>query len=106
MKPAEVRFYFDEDILGLGRVIAAIRNDCTYPGDPGAKIHKRERPACPIAPATKDTEWLPKVAARGGSSSAEITTSERTPLSVELSEKLAPAWWRCPEGTPLGTGHS
>lgn len=65
MKPAEVRFYFDEDILGLGRIVAGIRNDCTHPGDPGARIHKRDRPACPIATGTKDTEWLPRAADEG-----------------------------------------
>lgn len=31
MKPAEVRFYFDADILGLGKLISGLRPDCTYP---------------------------------------------------------------------------
>jgi hypothetical protein len=32
----------------------------------GGVIHKRSRPACPItSPAVKDTQWIPKVAARG-----------------------------------------
>ena len=44
MKPAAVHYYFDADILGLGKLIAGLRNDCTYPGDAGAIIHKRERP--------------------------------------------------------------
>jgi hypothetical protein len=35
----------------------------TYPGDPGALIHKRERPPCPVmTPHAKDTEWIPIVA--------------------------------------------
>ncbi|GAA2709321.1 PIN-like domain-containing protein [Actinoplanes palleronii] len=65
-KPAEVRFYIDADLLGLARVLAGLRNDVTYPGDPGAEIHKRSRPPCPIAsPAIKDSEWIPEVARRG-----------------------------------------
>jgi hypothetical protein len=35
IKPAEVRYYIDADILGLARVLAALRPDVTYPGDPG-----------------------------------------------------------------------
>jgi hypothetical protein len=65
-KPAAVRFYFDADVLGLAKVIAGLRSDATYPGDPGAIIHRRERPACPITtPATPDSEWIPSVARRG-----------------------------------------
>lgn len=65
-KPAEVRFYIDADLLGLARVLAPIRSDLTYPGDPGAVIHKRVRPACPItSPAVKDSEWIPEVARQG-----------------------------------------
>lgn len=64
MPPATVRFYVDADILGLGKTLARLRNDVTYPGDPGAVIHKRRRPACPVAsPATADRLWIPVVAA-------------------------------------------
>ena len=66
IKPADVRFYLDADLLGLARVLAGLRHDVTYPGDPGALIHKRSRPPCPItSPAVKDTQWIPEVAARG-----------------------------------------
>jgi hypothetical protein len=65
VKPADVRFYFDQDVLGLAHVIAALRSDCTYPGDPGAVVKKRNRPACPIAPGAKDPAWIPEVARRG-----------------------------------------
>ena len=66
IKPADVRFYIDADLLGLARVLAGLRHDVTYPGDPGALIHKRSRPPCPItSPAVKDTQWIPEVAARG-----------------------------------------
>lgn len=64
-KSATVRFYFDADVLGLAKVVAALRSDATYPGDPGASIHKRLRPPCPITDAsTLDAEWIPEVARR------------------------------------------
>lgn len=65
-KPAEVRFYFDADVLGLGKTVTRLRPDTTYPGDPGGILHKRQRPPCIIAdPATDDDIWIPEVAARG-----------------------------------------
>jgi hypothetical protein len=65
-RAAIVRFYIDADIRGLGIIIGALRNDVTYPGDPGAFIHKRQRPPCPIASTDLlDVEWIPQVAARG-----------------------------------------
>lgn len=64
-RAAVVRFYLDADVLGLAHVVAALRSDATYPGDPGAIIRRRERPACPILnPATKDDVWIPEVASR------------------------------------------
>jgi hypothetical protein len=63
---ARVRFCIDADILGFGQVIASLRNDVTFPGDPGAIIHQRERPRCPITSTELlDTEWIPEVARRG-----------------------------------------
>ena len=63
VKPAEVRFYVDADVLGLAHVLAALREDVTYPGDPGAVIHKRARPACPVeSPHVLDPDWIPIVA--------------------------------------------
>jgi hypothetical protein len=65
-RAAQVRFYVDADVLGLGKLLADLRNDLTYPGDPGAVIHKRQRPPCPItSPDILDTDWIPQVAARG-----------------------------------------
>ena len=65
-KPAAVRFYFDADVLGLAHVVAGIRNDATFPGDPGAVIKRRERNPCPITdPATPDDVWIPRVASLG-----------------------------------------
>lgn len=37
----------------------------TFPGDPGGRIRKRERPPCPITTATKDPDWIPLVANNG-----------------------------------------
>jgi hypothetical protein len=65
-KPADVRFYVDADLLGIAKILAGLRPDITYPGDPGATIHRRQRPACPVAsPAVLDTEWIPVVAQAG-----------------------------------------
>jgi hypothetical protein len=65
-KPAEVRFYLDADLLGLAHVLAKLRPDVTYPGDPGAVIHKRQRSPCPIPDtAVQDHVWIPEVARRG-----------------------------------------
>lgn len=61
---AQVRFYVDADVLGLAHILAGLRIDVTYPGDPGAVIHRRKRPPCPIAASALDPQWLPKVAAQ------------------------------------------
>lgn len=42
-RAAQIRIYVDADVLGLGKILAGLRNDVTYPGDPGALIHKRQR---------------------------------------------------------------
>lgn len=66
VKPADVRFYFDADVLGLAKVLVELRPDVTYPGDPGGIVHKRERPACPIEhPETNDDIWIPEVTSHG-----------------------------------------
>lgn len=65
-KPAVVRFYLDADVLGLAHVVAGLRNDATYPGDPGTIIKRRARPPCPITdPASRDDVWIPAVASLG-----------------------------------------
>jgi PIN like domain len=66
LRAAQVRIYVDADMLGFGKILASLRNDVTYPGDPGAEIHRRQRPPCPItSPDVLDTDWIPEVAARG-----------------------------------------
>lgn len=66
VRPAKVRYYFDADVRGLGQVMAQVRPDVTYPGDPGGVLHKRERPPCPVDKISMlDEEWIPLVAAKG-----------------------------------------
>jgi hypothetical protein len=36
LRAAQVRIYVDADMLGLGKILASLRNDVTYPGDPRA----------------------------------------------------------------------
>ena len=64
-RPADVRFYFDEDVLGLAKVVGGLRPEVTYPGDLGATIHRRTRPPCPVAVGSKDPQWIPAVAGYG-----------------------------------------
>jgi PIN like domain len=65
-RPATVSFYVDADVLGLAKVLASIRSDVTYPGDPGGRAKGKTRPACPITrAATLDRVWIPETAKRG-----------------------------------------
>jgi hypothetical protein len=63
-RPARVRFYFDSDVLGLAKIIADIRPDATYPGDPGGRVKGgRVRPPCTVTNrATIDEVWIPETA--------------------------------------------
>lgn len=62
-----VRICVDADMLGLGKILASLRDDVTYPGDPGAVIHRRQRPPCPVtSPDVLDTDWIPEMAGRDG----------------------------------------
>jgi len=49
------QYFFDESALGIGRVMAAARGDCTFPGDRRASV----------GVGTDDVDWIPEVAARG-----------------------------------------
>jgi hypothetical protein len=61
-----VRFYIDADLLGLAKVLIAVRSDVTYPGDPGGTgTEGIARPPCPIPKEAKDVDWVPQVAALG-----------------------------------------
>jgi hypothetical protein len=54
--PANLRFYADENILGVGKALAIARKDLIHPG------HKL-LPQVPLG--TLDTDWMPIGAARG-----------------------------------------
>lgn len=59
------RWYVDADTLGLAHVLIRARPDVTFPGDNGTRHTARwTLPPCPVQQtATRDTEWIPKVAA-------------------------------------------
>jgi hypothetical protein len=63
-KPAHVQFYFDADVLGLAKIITAIRRDATYPSDPGGTVKgSRVRPPCTVTDrAAADEVWIPETA--------------------------------------------
>lgn len=51
-----MNFYVDADILGLGKVLAGIRPDVTYPGDPGGRVKGAESgPPAQSAIRTRET---------------------------------------------------
>ena len=66
-KPALTAFYLDADILGLAKLLVQVRNDVTYPGDPGGlNRNRRLRPPCLIStPETHDDDWIPVIAELG-----------------------------------------
>lgn len=64
MRPATVRIYVDQDLLGLAKILGSLCNDVTYPGDPGEVIHKRQRQPSPVAEGATDLVWIPEVASR------------------------------------------
>jgi hypothetical protein len=49
-------------LLGVGKILAQLRADVTYPGDPGGPVKGgRVRAACTIADvATPDDVWIPE----------------------------------------------
>jgi hypothetical protein len=66
VREAAVRYYVDADTLGLAHILASIRPDVTYPGDPGGTSWKRKRPPPPIVSTdVPDEQWIPVVASRG-----------------------------------------
>lgn len=57
----DIRYYVDEDTIGLAKILAPLRHDLTFAGDPGG----RGRPPSPVAAGTKDPAWLPVIGALG-----------------------------------------
>jgi PIN domain-containing protein len=59
-----IQYYVDADSLGLAHILVTLRSDVTFPGDLGGAVGGVTRPACPVtSTATKDTVWIPIVAA-------------------------------------------
>jgi hypothetical protein len=55
--PEQLRFYVDESLLGLGKVLALARRDVIHAGHPLI--------ASDVPCGTLDPDWIPQVAARG-----------------------------------------
>jgi hypothetical protein len=65
-KVADVRFYVDANLMGVGKILADLRSDVTYPGLAAGVVEGRHRPACVVGAAdTPDDEWIRLVAAQG-----------------------------------------
>lgn len=78
-----VRFYVDADTLGLAKVIAKLRWDVTYPGDPGGTVKRHTRAPCPITTTdVPDASWIPVVAAKGWAILSRDSKIERRPAEV------------------------
>jgi hypothetical protein len=97
---ATVLFYLDADVLGLAKILVQLRNDVTYPGDPGGVLHKRRRLACPVERTdVPDRLWIPEVTSRDWLISLGTATSLST---VQKSKPCATAtlgWSPLPVGT-------
>lgn len=65
MRSAE--WYFDEDVIGVAKVLAAAKLAVTWPGDDGKRASPRlSQEPSPIATSGRpDEEWIPAVAQAG-----------------------------------------
>jgi hypothetical protein len=107
LRAAQVRIYADADVLGLGKILAGLRNDITYPGDPGAVIHKRQRPPCPITnPDVLDTDWLPQVAARGWLIIRRDSMISQNRNEIAAVREPRQRWWPSTSATRRPSGAS
>lgn len=82
MRDSVIRFYVDADILGLAKILASLRADVTYPGDPGDVIHKERRKPCPILPGAKDVDWIPTVCMNDWLIITRDSAIQRWPLEI------------------------
>src|SRR5712691_1789865 len=93
-RPATVRFYVDADVLGLAKVLAGLRTDVTYPGDPGGPVKGgRVRPACPVAESDDtrcdlDTRDLTRAAC--GELRWPSAPVEHCPIRIVLPASISP----------------
>src|SRR4051812_23148130 len=79
-----LRYYVDADCLGLAKVLAQIRVDVTYPGEPGGMGRDRKlRPPCPVTSTdVRDVDWIPIVAAEGWLIITRDSRIRRRPLEL------------------------
>lgn len=85
MAARPVRYYIDADLMGLAKVLANLREDITYPSDPGGTVRKRVRPASPIVTTdVDDLDWIPVVAGRGWSILTRDMKITRRPAELEV----------------------
>lgn len=56
MAPQGPRYFIDENLLGIGRLLAQVREDIVFPGHP-------DLPEIPLQ--TPDLDWLPLVGSFG-----------------------------------------
>lgn len=79
-----VRYYVDADLMGLAKVLANLREDITYPSDPGGAVRKRMRPVSPVTSTeVDDLDWIPIVAERGWSILTRDMKITRRPAELE-----------------------
>lgn len=84
MAARPVRYYVDADLMGLAKVLASLREDVTYPSDPGGMVRKRIRSASPIVSTdVDDQDWIPIVAERGWSILTRDRKITRRPAELE-----------------------
>lgn len=84
--PLTIRWFADESVLGLGKLLARERDDVTYPGHPAS---------AGIIPGTLDTEWMPIVAAHGWVVFHRDRRIRTRPAELEIfrSEGLRAVWF-------------
>jgi hypothetical protein len=60
-------WYFDEDVIGVAKVLAAAKLPVTWPGDDGKRLSERlGQPPSPVATnGQPDDKWIPIVARAG-----------------------------------------
>src|SRR3954452_22999735 len=81
-----IRWYADESVLGLGKLLAAQRDDVVYPGHAASPE---------IKPGALDVEWMPIVAQRGWVVFHRDRRIRTRPAELEIfrSEGLRAVWF-------------
>lgn len=105
-KTATVRFYFDADVLGLAKVVASLRSDTTYPGDPGDLVHRRARPACPVTDRYQGRLWIPEVTRREWLIVTRDGRIKEHRAEIEAVRRAGRVWSHLQAGTRLAYGTS